>query len=158
MHAADEKHTSIFVFLNGAKGAEAFQTLEQRLPPDPKIPYENIIKNMVLGDDSSVMQAIRQIPDGSKIFIPIAAGASPSGVTALIQNAVNLEKGYDVHFLVNGISETSLQKAAAIPGKKFRMHALFLGGNMRKLAAQGKVNYIPGYLSDFNRLVPMASG
>lgn len=153
MHAAGENHSSVMVFLNGDKGKTAFAEIEKHLPPDPKIPYENIIRNLGMAKDSPVVKAIEEIPDGAKIFVPIAAGASPEAMNALINRAEGLQKGFDVHFLVNGISEKALQKAADIPGDKFRMHALFLRGNARKLAAEGKVNVIPGYLGDFNRMV-----
>jgi len=153
VHAANDRHASIAVFVQGEKGYEWFEKGENLLPEDPKIPYQSIIRGLEFKADSPIMQAISQIPDGAKVFIPIAAGASPDGVSALIQKAVTAEKGYDVHVQVNGVSGSTLQKAIQTTEGKFRLHALFLGGNLRKLYREGKVNVIPGYLSDFARMV-----
>lgn len=154
IRAANENHSVVFVFYNGEKGKLAFETeLEKNLPPDPKIPYANIIKNVKIGADAAIEKAVKIIPDGAKIFVPIAAGASPEALTALIEQATGVEKGYDVHVLVNGVSESVFRKAADFVAGKFRIHALFLGGNLRKLYTEGKVNVIPGNLADFSRLV-----
>lgn len=153
VHAANERHAGIVVFLNGKKGIDEFENVAKFLPPDPKIPYQNVIRNLPIDPDGDLMKAINQIPDGSKVFFPIAAGASPEAMNGLILRAQGVEKGFEVHTLVNGVSETALKKATDIPGNKIKLNALFLGGNMRKLYQEGKVSVIPGYLSDFNRLL-----
>jgi len=153
VHAANERHTSIFVFLNGAKGKEAFSEIEKYLPPNPKIPYINVIKGLGLPPDSPILQAMKVIPNKAKIFFPIAAGASPEGFTALVQYAGTLPGGVDIHLLVNGISESAIQNAVSASGDQIRIHGLFLGGNLRKVYHEGKVDVIPGYLGDFPKLV-----
>ena len=153
MHAVNERHVAIVAIVDGEKGLNSFRNAETILTAEPKIPFTNIIKGLGFPESSQVMKAISNIPDGAKIFVPIAAGASPDGVTALIQKAAQTQKGYDVHVLVNGISEATLQKGLDSTDGKFRLHSLFLGGNLRKAYAQGKVNVIPGYLSDFGRMV-----
>ncbi len=152
MHAADQRHSGIVVFVNGEKGKEAFnKTLRNFLPPEPQIPYTNIIKGLGHDPQGDLMKAVSQIPDGAKIFFPIAAGASPEAMSALIQRAAALPKGFDISILVNGINESTLRSAAELPDKKIRFHSLFVGSNMRKLHNEGKISYIPGYLSDFPR-------
>ncbi len=153
VHAADERHSTMVAFLNGEKGVEAFANVEEYLPPEPKLPYKAVIKNMKFADDSPVMKAVAEIPDGAKIFIPIAAGASPEGVAALIQRAETSEKGFDVHVLVNGVSESTLREGLDLKDHKFRLHSLFLGANQRALYKEGKVKLVPGYLSDFTRYI-----
>jgi acyl-CoA hydrolase len=143
----------VVAFVDGARGLEVFNTRNDILTAEPKIPFNNIIKGLNFAENSPVMKAISEIPDGAKIFVPIAAGASPDGVTALIQQSAKMQKGFDVHVLVNGISEATLQKGIETTDGKFRVHSLFLGGNLRKLYTQGKVSVIPGYLSDFTRHV-----
>lgn len=153
VHAANDRHSTIAVFVTGEEGYNWFEKATDLLPQDPKIPYQSIIRGLEFQADSPVMKAISQIPDGAKVFIPIAAGASPDGVSALIQKSVTAKNGYDVHMQVNGVSGATLQKAVDTAEGKFRIHALFLGGNLRKLYREGKVNVIPGYLSDFARMV-----
>jgi len=153
VHAANERHSTMFVFLNGEKGAAEFKNLPKYLPPNPKIPFVNVIKGLGLPPDSPILGAMKTIPDGAKIFFPIAAGASPEAFTALTQLSASMGRGVDVHMLVNGISESAIQTAVGASGNKLRIHALFLGGNMRKVYHEGKVNLIPGYLGDFPKLV-----
>lgn len=152
MHAADQRHSGVVVFVNGDKGKEAFNTaLRNFLPPEPQIPYTNIIKGLGHDPQGDLMKAVGQIPDGAKIFFPIAAGASPEAMSALIQRAGGLKKGFDISILVNGINESTLRTAAELPDKKIRFRSLFVGSNMRKLHNEGKISYVPGYLSDFPR-------
>ena len=152
MHATDQRHSGVVVFVNGDKGLDAFKTnLRNFLPPEPQIPYSNIIKGLGHDPKGELMNAVGKLPDGSKIFFPIAAGASPEAMSALIQRAGGLEKGFDISILVNGINESTLRQAAEMPGGKIRFNSLFVGSNMRKLHSEGKIKYIPGYLSDFPR-------
>ncbi len=154
MNAANERHAAVIVFVNGQEGIDAFKAnLAKHLPPAPQIPYENVIKGLRYAEDSDIMKAINVIPDGAKVFVPIAAGASPDGVAALVQKAITAQKGYDVHVLVNGVSENVMRKAADLEEGKIRLHALFLGGNLREAHSRGRVAYIPGYLGDFTRWV-----
>ena len=152
IHAANEKHSAVVVFVEGKAGIEAFKkNLRDYLPPDPQIPYESVIAGLRFAEDAPVMKAIDVIPDGSKVFVPIASGASPEGVQALMQRAPSLKKGLDVHLLVNGVSEGMLSRGLERAKGMFRIHALFLGGNLRKLYKNGKVTIIPGALGDFAR-------
>ncbi len=153
LHAANENHTAIIVFVEGVKGTNTFKNeFEKFVSPEPKIPYSSIIKGVEF-TNPQIAEALKQIPDGGKVFIPIAAGASPEGFNALIKYAKTLEKGIDVHVLVNGLSATDIRKAVETTEGKLRIHALFLGGNMRELYAEKKVSVIPGNLSDFTRMM-----
>lgn len=152
MHAADQRHAGVVVFVNGKEGTKEFKTnLLKFLPPEPQIPYTNIIKGLGHDPKGELMSAVEKIPDGAKIFFPIAAGASPEAMSALIQRAAGLKKGFDISILVNGINESTLRQAAELPGGKIRFQSLFVGSNMRKLHKEGKIQYVPGYLSDFPR-------
>lgn len=154
MHAANQRNSAVVVFVNGDEGMNAFKTaLRTHLPPEPQVPYSSIIKSIGYDPNGDLMQAMGKLPDGARIYFPIAAGASPEGMSGLIQQAKNMDKGFDVTILVNGISESSLRKGAELEGGKIRYQAHFIGGNMRKLHKEGKVAYIPGYLSDFPRFI-----
>lgn len=152
IHAASERHTAILTFVEGEKGIETFlNDFESHLPPEPKIPYANIIKGLKF--NSPAEKAVSIIQDGAKVFLPIAAGASPDAVNALVERAALGKKGYDVHVLVNGISANAFKKGIETTDGKFRVKALFLGGNLRELYADGKVDVVPGNLSDFTRMM-----
>lgn len=152
IHAANDRHTSVVVFYQGERGLQTFNNgLESALPPEPKIPYMQVVRGVKI--ESPAAKAVDLLPDGAKIFIPIAAGASPEAISALIDRATALDKGFDVHVLVNGISASELRRGVETTDGKFRVHPLFLGSNLRDLAAEGKVDVIPGNLSDFNRMV-----
>jgi acyl-CoA hydrolase len=152
IHAASDRHTAIVTFYEGPHGLESFNTkLESVLPPHPKMSYASILRNVKIS--SPAENAVQAIPDGAKIFIPIAAGASPDAITALVERAALMKKGFDLHVLVNGISSNDLRKGVETTDGKFRLNALFLGGNMRELYNEGKVAYIPGNLSDFTRMM-----
>lgn len=154
MHAANERHSGVVVFVNGKKGIEQFNTgVAKFLPPEPQIPYINIIKGLGHDPKGDLMQAVGKLPDGAKIFFPIAAGASPEAMSALIQAAPALKKGFEISLLVNGINESTLRKGAELVDGKIKYKSFFVGSNMRKLHSEGYVKYIPGYLSDFPRYV-----
>jgi len=154
MHAANERHSGVVVFLNGAEGIKAFDTeLEKHLPSDPQIPYAQILRDVQIGMKKEITDAVSVIPDGGKVFFPIAAGASPEAFSALIDVAKKMNKGVDAHVLVNGMSEKAIRAAVEETDGKLRLHALFLGGNMRKVHTEGKMSVIPGYLSDFPRMM-----
>lgn len=151
-NAANDRHTGMIVFLNGKEGKKAFAgNLEEYMPKAPKIAYTQIIRG--LGPDVEIQKALSVVPDGGKVFFPIAAGASPEAMGALIEHTRGLKEGLDIHVLVNGVSEATLKKGVAELGDKFRLHALFLGGNMRDLYKEGKINVIPGYLGDFTKMM-----
>ncbi len=154
MHAASERHSGVVVFVNGQAGKDAFtKSLAKYLPPEPQIPYTNIIKGLGHDPNGDLMKAVALIPDGGKVFFPIAAGASPEAMSALIQAAPKLKKGFEVSLLVNGINESTLRKGAELVDGKIRFKSLFVGSNMRKLHGEGYVKYVPGYLSDFPRFM-----
>ncbi len=154
MHATNERHSGVVVFLNGKKGLNAFdKSLAKYLPPEPQIPYTNIIKGLGHDPKGELMTALKVVPDGSRIFFPIAAGASPEAMSALIQKAASLKKGFDISILVNGINESTLRQGAELPNGKIRFKSFFVGSNMRKLHGEGSVKYVPGYLSDFPRFI-----
>lgn len=153
MNGANENLSVVFVYLKGEAGIAEFKTnLKDALPPAPKVMYSKVIKGFIEVNEGAE-KAIALIPDGGKVFIPIAAGASPEAVDALMRRAPDTAKGFDVHVLVNGISEKVFAEGIEKGQNLVRLHALFLGGNLRKLYSEGRVNYIPGNLADFAALV-----
>ena len=152
IHAANDRHTAIITFIDGPKGLDTFNNhLAENLPLDPKMPYASIIRGLQLASPAAA--AVKVIPDGAKVFVPIAAGASPEALEALIDQTAFMKKGVDVHVLVNGVSANTFKRGVETTDGKFRVHALFLGSNLRQLYKENKVAVIPGNLSDFVRLV-----
>lgn len=150
-HAANHRHVAIVAYYADDIGKKTFRETDEFLPPQPQQPMEDIIRGIERSQDTPLAKAMNIIPDGGKVFFPIAAGASPEGMSALIDRSEKLVKGVDVHVLVNGISESTFKRGVSTKDNKFRVRALFLGGNLRALAKEGSVEVIPGYLSDFAR-------
>ncbi len=151
-HASNERHGALIVFVDGEKGLNSFKNkFNENLIPEPKIPYSSILKNY--NTKNPAAEAMSVINDGEKIFLPIAAGASPEAIEALIEKTQKMTKGIDLHVLVNGISAQTFKKGVETTDGKFRVHALFLGGNLRELYKENKVSVIPGNLSDFTRMM-----
>lgn len=147
-NAANQRHTGIFVFYEGAEGLKAFnEKINEHIPALPQIPIETILRgqNVVRKDLS---EAVKSIPDGAKVFLPIAAGASAEAVDAMIAHVKEMKNGIDLHVFTNGVSEATFQKGIQTADGKFRVTALFLGSNLRKLYKEGRVEVIPGYLRD----------
>jgi acyl-CoA hydrolase len=152
LHATNGRHRVVFVFYKGEQGRVEFDNLsESTVSPEPAIPYRSIIKNFEF-QTKEISDAISVIADGSKVFVPIGAGASPEGVAELLKYTKTLAGGLDIHVLVNGVSEAAFKEGLA-DNPKARIHALFLGGNLRQLYSEGRVSVIPGYLGDFPRYV-----
>lgn len=148
-HASNQRHSAIFVFYQGEAGRVAFtQRVEDHMPILPKIPITTIIRGMEF-QNPQLAKAIEQIPDGARIFLPIGAGASPEAVNALVARSMGMQKGVDLHVFVSGVSEATFRRGVKSTDGKFRVKALFLGGNLRSLYRDGDVSVIPGYLRDF---------
>jgi len=151
MNAANARHGAVVVFLNGKAGLDKFKQLPNYLPPDPQIPYVSIIRGVDKNINDDVKEAIKNIPDGAHILFPIAAGASSDGFTALTEHAKTLKKGVDIDLFTNGLGEAELKNATKELGDKLRLHALFLGSNLRALYREGKVDLADGNLGDIAR-------
>ena len=153
MNAANARHGAVVVFLDGAKGLEAFKDLPNHLPADPQIPYPSILMGLPREINPQAKEAIKVVPDGAHVILPIAAGASPEAFTALVDHAKQLGKGIDVDLFTNGLSEAELKDATKQLGAKLRLHALFLGSNLRNLYKAGKVHLADGNLGDIARSI-----
>jgi len=154
-HYSNEEHGAIVAWLNGPAGLEAFdKDLEKYLPPLPKKTPREAVKGVEFPRNVALENAIAKIPmkkGGTRIFFPIGPGASQEAMEALIPVAKQSQDGVEVHVLVNGISERVFQDGVDKAGDKFRIHALFLGGNLRRLHSEGRVHVVPGFLGDFSR-------
>ena len=154
VYAANQRHSAMFVFVNGKAGLEVFtDKFHELLPPLPQISLDSVIKNFRLSEDSPLYKAVAQVPDGARVLFPIAAGASDDAMRAVVQLLPKLEKGLELHFFTNGIGEATLNKSVEFMGGKLKVRALFLGSNLRSLHQKGLVDVVPGYLSDFPRAV-----
>jgi len=154
MNAANQRHGAVVVFLNGAKGTEAFKDLPKYLPADPQIKYSSILRGFDNADvNPDLVKAMEQVPDGAHILMPIAAGASPEAFSGLVKRLAAMNKGVDLDLFTNGLSEAELKEATRKLGNKLRLHALFLGSNMRGLYREGGIHLADGNLGDIARSI-----
>ncbi|HHU45532.1 MAG TPA: acetyl-CoA hydrolase/transferase family protein [Actinomycetales bacterium] len=89
------------------------------------------------------------VKPGTKLLVPIAAGEPPALLDALDANAEQLENVQVIQML--GAGSRAYQRGE-YPGK-LESADLFLGGETRKLQAQGTIEYIPTNFSGIPELV-----
>lgn len=103
-----------------------------------------------------LISAIDRVPEfvgrKTRVLLPIAAGASPEGLDALIARASTMREGVELHMWVNGVPRAIMEKIRQSSGK-VSLHAHFLGPNMRELYRDGFIQLVPGYLSQFPSMV-----
>lgn len=152
MHATSQRHAAVVTYVKGEAGRREFLQADKSTLTgfDPKIPFEAVIRDLPLLDTHPALKAVAALPDGARVFFPIAAGASPTAFHAMMQRSAGLEKGYHAYLLVNGISENVLTRALNAPAK-MKITSFFLGGNLRRLYKRGAVEVIPDYLSQITR-------
>jgi len=89
-------------------------------------------------------QAVGLIRSESRVFIHSVAAAPQALIRAMTDRAHELREVEIVHMHTEGPAPY------AEPGmeRSFRVHALFVGANVRKAVNEGRADYIPVFLSD----------
>ncbi|MBI4533272.1 MAG: acetyl-CoA hydrolase/transferase family protein, partial [Candidatus Melainabacteria bacterium] len=92
--------------------------------------------------------AVTAIKPGNKIYIHSNAAAPESLVDALVGRAPELKDVEIFHLLTLGKAEYAKPEHA----KAFKVHALFIGPNVRQAVNEGQADYIPVFLSEIPTL------
>jgi 4-hydroxybutyrate CoA-transferase len=92
----------------------------------------------------SAAEALSYVRSGDRVFVHTAAAAPTVLVEALAARAGELTEVEVVHLHTEGPAPY------AEPGmeKSFRVRCLFIGPNMRQAVAEGRADYVPGFLSE----------
>jgi 4-hydroxybutyrate CoA-transferase len=92
----------------------------------------------------SAAEALSYVRSGDRVFVHTAAAAPTPLVEALAARAGELTEVEVVHLHTEGPAPY------AEPGmeRSFRVRCLFIGPNMRKAVAEGRADYVPGFLSE----------
>lgn len=100
----------------------------------------------------SAAEAISKIKNGSRIFIGTGCGEPQHLIRAMVKNP----KIQDV-MLYQMLSST-LSEYVDDPEflKRFALKLFFISASMRKAAFEGKIDYVPAYLSQIPRLFASA--
>ena len=84
-------------------------------------------------------EAVRQIPDGSRVFFGHAANEPPVLVDALVRNYEQYKDVEIVHWVPMGKGEYCDPKMKG----HLRHNAMFVGGPTRKAVQEGRADYTP---------------
>ena len=95
-------------------------------------------------------EAVRQIPNGSRVFFGHAANEPPVLVDALVRNYEQYKDVEIVHWVPMGKGEY------CDPKMKGHLHhnAMFVGGPTRKAVQEGRADYTPFFFHQSTRYFP----
>ena len=92
-------------------------------------------------------EAVRQIPDGSRVFFGHAANEPPVLVDALVRNYEQYKDVEIVHWVPMGKGEYCDPKMKG----HLRHNAMFVGGPTRKAVQEGRADYTPFFFHQSTR-------
>ncbi len=96
----------------------------------------------------SAAEAVQAIKSGDSVYIHSHAAAPEPLIDAMIARAGDLRNVNIVHVMTMGKAAYADRQYA----DSFKVHALFIGGNIRQAINEGRAEYIPIFLSEIPRL------
>lgn len=105
---------------------------------------------------TSASEAAKQIKSGQSIYVHSNAAAPASLIEAMVSRANDLTDVQIFHILTLGRADYALPEFA----KSFKVHALFIGPNVRQSVNEGLADYTPVFLSEIpslflNKILPV---
>ncbi len=97
----------------------------------------------------SAEEAVRVIKSGDKVYIHSNAAAPQVLIDAMIARAPDLKDVTILHLLTLGRADYAKKQYA----DSFRVHALFIGPNVREAINDGRADYMPVFLSEIPKLL-----
>src|ERR1022692_1576201 len=91
----------------------------------------------------SASEAVQVIESGNRVYIHGMAAAPHALINAMTARAGELRDVEIIHMHTEG----GAPYAAPEYSSSFRVHALFVGANIREAVAEGRADYIPVFLS-----------
>lgn len=146
LHASNQNHSVIFVVANADLRNDFEHIFNRALLPMPKISASSVLRGTpapTLPPDLSA--AIARIPNGGRVFFPLAAGASPEAFEGLVRRSRVTGDTFSAHLLINGISENLIRAATTLPGR-VKVNALFVGKSHRGVSRELLMDRTPVYL------------
>lgn len=89
-------------------------------------------------------EAVRVIQSGHRVYIHSVAAAPRLLIEAMTARAAELRNVHIVHLHTEGTAPYTQPEYA----DSFRVHAMFIGANVRKAVQEGRADYIPVFLSE----------
>ncbi|MBP6743602.1 acetyl-CoA hydrolase/transferase family protein [bacterium] len=96
----------------------------------------------------SAAEAAQKITSGDAVYIHSNAAAPASLIEGMLARAPQLRDVTILHLLTMGRAEYARKEF----GESFRVHALFIGENVRKSVNEGRADYMPVFLSEIPAL------
>jgi 4-hydroxybutyrate CoA-transferase len=97
---------------------------------------------------TTAQDAIRAVKSGDSVYIQSNAAASLPLIDAMVASAERLQNVSIIHLLTFG----EAPYAGPEYSKSFRVHALFIGANVRDAVNEGRAHYTPVFLSEVPHL------
>lgn len=96
----------------------------------------------------SAAEAAQKITSGDSVYIHSNAAAPASLIEGMLARAAHLRDVTILHLLTMGRAEYARREYA----ESFRVHALFIGENVRQSVNEGRADYMPVFLSEIPAL------
>ncbi|MDQ5936217.1 MAG: 4-hydroxybutyrate CoA-transferase [Cyanobacteriota bacterium erpe_2018_sw_21hr_WHONDRS-SW48-000092_B_bin.40] len=93
-------------------------------------------------------EAAQKLTSGDAVYIHSNAAAPASLIEGMLARAPHLRDVTILHLLTMGRAEYARKEF----GESFRVHALFIGENVRKSVNEGRADYMPVFLSEIPAL------
>jgi acetyl-CoA hydrolase len=118
------------------------------------MPIENVIARNAWQEDysrklTSAAQAVKAIKSGDRVYIHSNAAVPELLIDAMVGRANELKDVTLLHILTLGKAEYASKQYA----DSFKVHALFIGANVRAAVNEGRADYIPIFLSEIPKLI-----
>lgn len=98
---------------------------------------------------TKVEQAVKAIRSGDSVYIQSNAAAPEPLIDAMVGRAHELKDVTLLHILTLGKAEYASKQYA----DSFKVHALFIGANVRAAVNEGRADYIPIFLGEIPKLI-----
>lgn len=93
-------------------------------------------------------EAVKTIRSGDNVYVHSNAAAPETLIQSMVERAPELTDVTILHILTLGKADYASRQYA----KSFRVHALFIGPNVREAVNEGRAEYMPVFLGEIPRL------
>ncbi len=110
----------------------------------PEASWSELYRSRVVSAD----EAAKAIKSGDTVYVHSNAAAPQIVIDAMVRRAEELRKVTVLHLMTLGKADY----AGAEFAESFKVHALFIGENVRQAVNEGRADYTPVFLSEIPRL------
>lgn len=97
---------------------------------------------------TSAQEAVKALRSGDNVYVHSNAAAPEMLIQSMVERAPELRDVTILHILTLGKADYAQKQYS----ESFRVHALFIGANVREAVNQGRAEYMPVFLGEIPRL------